>query len=420
MSRRSSLLTLTLVLCTLSCPGCIFGTGKPRDRIGALPFPGPFTLYTTADPNHLGRHRYETLGRIPLLQTDEKERGIIYSRKAGFIDVAHIRESVDWSRYFSRELRKAIKSNRSDLNIAGKNGAHFLITLKYPDGWASLPRDERGALTDELAIRGGQQLAYLTMTWHELITWFGWRKIFLIDEQPSAFTYDDSMSHMIGIRVADRALRDKRRSWDDAVTVALRDVMKEIQACSPVQTDLAVDAVDGLWWKDGQPLKRQFAPPPGDEVSLTPWLVENLPFAHGDAPAEPFTVPSLRDVMGRDCANFFKKIYIEPNIAEADEMKRCIACRMPYFSVDTDLPALLATAQEQITERFGTMVNVPWPNAVEPFPAVAQAKPRVMPAAPTTQPTDDGTTPPSKTDEPIAIPPPTAAAGADAPVPAGQ
>jgi hypothetical protein len=226
---------------------------------------------------------------------------------------------------------------------------------------------------------------------------------------------------MIGIRVANRALRDKRRSWNDAVTVALRDVMKEIGACAPVQTDLAVDAVEGLWWKDGQPLKRQFAPPPGDQVSVTPWLVENLPFARGDDPAEPFSLPSLRDTLGRDCSHFFASIHIQPNIGEADKMKQCIDCRMPYFSEDVDFPALLATAEEQITERFGTMVNVPWPNAVTPIPpaVIARAKPQPLPEAPTTQPADDGITPPAKTDEPVSVPPPrppiSVGAGADAP-----
>jgi hypothetical protein len=79
MRPRASVTLATLVICVSFSAGggCIFGGGgKPRDRIGALPFPGPFTLYTVADPNHLGKHRYGTFGRIPIIQTEEKERGI--------------------------------------------------------------------------------------------------------------------------------------------------------------------------------------------------------------------------------------------------------------------------------------------------------------------------------------------------------
>lgn len=383
------------------------GGGKPRDRIGALPFPGPFTLYTVADPEKLGKHRSGRFGRIPFIQTEEKERGIIYARKAGFIDVAHIREAIDWTRYDAQQLRKAIKSGDTDINIAGKNDARLLITLKYPDGWADLSAAERRVLGEELAVRGAQQLGYLTLTWHELITWFGWRKLFLIDEQPSAFTYDDTMSHMVGIRVAGRALRDRKRGWDSAATVALRDVMREIGAVKPVQTELAVDSVEGLWWKDGEPLKRQFAPPPGDDVSVTPWLVQGLPVVRVDGPVEPFTLPSLRDVDGRDCSGFIASVHIQPNIDEAGKMKRCIDCRLPYFSEDKDIPALLAYAELQMTERFGPVVNVPWPQQAPPTVLARGERPSTPSGTPTTQESaDDGVTPPSKTDE---VPPPVAA-----------
>jgi hypothetical protein len=413
MRPRATATFATLVFLSLCAGGCIFGSGgKPRDRIGALPFPGPFTLYTVADPNHLGKHRYGTLGRIPFIQTEEKERGIIYARKAGFIDVAHIRESCDWTRYFTLQLRKAIKAGKTEVNLAGKNDARLLIDLKYPDGWADLSDGERKSLGEEMAIRGGQQLGYLTVTWHELITWFGWRKIFLIDEQPSAFTYDDTMSHMVGIRVAGRALRDKRGgNWDAAVTRNLKEVMKEIGAVKPVQTELAVDAVEGLWWKDGEPLKRQFAPPPGDDVSVTPWLVEGLPFARVDEPPAPFVLPSLRDVNGHDCSQFIASLHIQPNIDEADKMKRCIRCRMPYFSAQKDLPALLAVAEQQMTERFGEAVNVPWPDQ-SPTMLARSKRPE---AAPTTQEAEDEITPPGKSDTP---PTPVAADGSADQLPA--
>src|SRR5687768_2411742 len=74
--------------------GC---NGAPRGRLGALPYPGMTTLYATADPENLGRHRYGGLPR--LFERDEASRGIIYTARGGFLDVAHVRITVDRVRY---------------------------------------------------------------------------------------------------------------------------------------------------------------------------------------------------------------------------------------------------------------------------------------------------------------------------------
>ena len=360
--RASVTLATLLCLCLLSAGGCIFGGGGKPATASALPFPGPFTLYTVADPEKLGKHHYGRFGRIPIVQTEEKERGIIYARKAGFIDVAHIRESIDWTRYDAQQLRKAIKAGQTDIRIAGKNDARLLITLKYPDGWADMPAAERRVLGEELAVRGAQQLGYLTVTWHESD-----HLVRLAEDLP-----DRRAALGVHVRRHDEPHGRHPRGGPGGATSgaagtarspwALRDVMREISAVKPVQTELAVDSVEGQWWKDGEPLKRQFAPPPGDNVSVTPWLVQGLPMVRVDGPVEPFTLPSLRDVDGRDCSGFIASVHIQPNIDEAAKMKRCIDCRLPYFSEDKDIPALLAYAELEMTERFGAAVNTPWPD----------------------------------------------------------
>src|SRR5262245_33445219 len=90
-------LTRTIFCLLAASAGCSASMGSPRDRHGALPFPGVFTFYRTADAADLGRHRYERMPRV--LRKEEVENAIIYTTRAGFLDVAHIRITVDCARF---------------------------------------------------------------------------------------------------------------------------------------------------------------------------------------------------------------------------------------------------------------------------------------------------------------------------------
>src|SRR5215218_5176260 len=144
-SSLSLLFRATLLLaCAFGAAGC---GDTPRSRLGALPFPGPFTLYTTADPDRLGRHRY---GHSPrFLRADEKERGLIYTTRAGFIDMAHLRMTIDWTRYYTRLLRRAILADRRQVKLAGMEDCPLYVTLNYPTGWSELSADERARFADK-------------------------------------------------------------------------------------------------------------------------------------------------------------------------------------------------------------------------------------------------------------------------------
>ncbi|MGB7156710.1 MAG: DUF4056 domain-containing protein, partial [Tepidisphaeraceae bacterium] len=359
-----TLIALTLIASLSTLAGCAGPIDGPRDRIGALPFPGMFTLYRPADPDNLGRHRYHRTPRV--FRPDEMENGIVYTTRAGFLDVAHVRITIDSVRFCAARMRAAMRERRHVLTLPTIEGSTFFVSLRYPlvgptsapahdaahdagdgaDGAASA-MDDDDRFGDELAIRSGQRLAYLMMTWHEVITWFGHRTVIFIDESPSSFTYDDAMSHVVGLRVAGRALRDRTaRSFDEAVTVALRAELAELGAVSREQTEQAVRAVEGLWWSRGRPLKRQLDVGLVDDA-VRPWLVPGLPFARGEEIAEPFALPTLTEVMGLDCSGFYS-VRIDPGIPEADRMRELLPSGSRLFHADRDLPLLVEATRRQM------------------------------------------------------------------------
>jgi hypothetical protein len=376
MRQRSSISApvsmVMVVLWLAASSGCSGPTDGPRNRIGALPFPGIFTLYHPADPDNLGRHRYDRAPRF--FQPDEAERGIVYTVRGGFLDLAHVRVTIDSVRYCTAHVRAAMRERRDTVILRSNEGSVFIVSLRRlpatTDGSSSgvgagaeALAEAEARVADELAIRTGQRLAYLMMTWHEIVTWFGHRKVMFIDESPSSFTYDDPMSHVVGLRVAGRALRERRsgswRSFDEAVTVALREELAELGAVSPGRTGRAVRAVEGVWWSRGRPLKRQIDVGLSDGA-VRPWLVPDLPFAPDPGPPEPFSLPTLTDVLGRDCSDFYS-VRIDPNIPEGDRMRALLPTRPRLFSADRDVPLLIEAARRQMRRRLAADVDQPWP-----------------------------------------------------------
>jgi len=363
-----------LFLLVVMAGGCAGSAGEtPRHRIGALPFPGTFTLYNAVDPDDLGPHRY---GRMPrVFEPEERERGIIYTTRAGFLDLAHLRITIDWTRYYAGRVRAALAERRERLALPSLDGATFHVALRYPADWDDLPLAERDALADELALRCGQRLAYHMMTWHELITWFGHRRVALIDESPSAFTYDDGMSHVVGLRVAERAIRAcgvaqpfASNAANAAVTTALREELAELGAVSRGETDRAARAVEGAWWSRGRPLKRQLDVGLSDGV-VRPWLVSDVALAGEVEGGESFVLPELDDVLGRDFTAFCS-VQIEPNIAEAKRMRALLPDKPDRFDAERDLPLLAEAARRQMRQRFAADVDRPW---TQPAAAAAAA-----------------------------------------------
>ena len=346
-----------------SAGGC---NGAPRSRLGALPYPGPMTLYKTADPQRLGRHRYGLMRR--LCQTGEASRGIIYTARAGFLDVAHVRITVDQVRYCTRGFRRAVSGDNDKFALRGPNRSVFHVAIRYPADWAALPADEREGLAAEWSLRAGQRLAYLMVTWHELITWFGYRNVPFVDERRSSFLHDDVMSHVIGLRVAERAVRAAGPTSDgfaddDAVTAALDAEMAELGAAAPACTDAAARAVEGAWWSGGQPLKRQ------PDVGLSsgfvrPWLVPGLACAPAPARApevpERFLLPQLDGVLGRDLSASYD-VEIDPNIGEAGRMRRLLPGSPARFDAEEHVPILLREAGAQMRQTIDSAVEEPWP-----------------------------------------------------------
>src|SRR5207237_6907232 len=122
-----------------------------------------------------------------------------------------------------------------------------------------------------------------------------------------------------GTRVGGEAWRTlnvqkpKGVDFNGVVTQLLSTELHTLGAAKPEQTTAAAKAVEGRWWANGKPLRRQL------DIGLTtgrvyPWLISGLSFCP-DAPATPpvYVLPDLADVAGRDFRGLYD-LEIEPHI----------------------------------------------------------------------------------------------------------
>jgi hypothetical protein len=315
----------------------------PRARVGCLPFPGAFTLYSSATVEELGEHSYGD-------GNAETSRGIVYTVRGGFLDVAHIRNTADMTAYIHARVSHAVRAGWGCVRFRGQEPCVYTVELEYPASWAGLSARERAAAEEAYALALSQRLAVQVMTWHEILTWHGYKSTGLVSEEGSAFTYEDGPSHVVGALIAGDALRTagSGAEFEAQVTVLLAQTLEELGAVGKDGLSEAVAAVEGDWWAGGKTLRRHVKT--GLDGPLTAWLAPGLSFDDGSGPAV-WELPDLGDVMGHDCTGL-AAVRIDPKVFEKGKVLRRLAETDDLVCPERDFPVLIADIRSEVGEAF--------------------------------------------------------------------
>lgn len=253
--------------------GCQSAGDKPPTRFGSLPFPGVTSLFAAAEPANLAPHYYRS--RLARPFEVEGDRGIVFTAKAGFVDISHARETLDWTRYVNLQLEHAPVDGET-------RTARFVfekldVAVTAPAELSEMQRIELAAAT-----------TYRLLAWHEISTWFGYSMVPFVSERRSSFTPDDLTAHAIGIRVAREVLRG---SPDLATYERLSGerLEQEIAALEPLPADELAEfcsTLHGVWWSgtDSLVVDANMGLASGVKIPLVPDAVTRQP-----TPAEPLT-----------------------------------------------------------------------------------------------------------------------------------
>ncbi|MBN1125955.1 MAG: DUF4056 domain-containing protein [Sedimentisphaerales bacterium] len=283
--------------------GCAFN--GPRARMGSLPTSTLGTPFIGLDG--LGSHGYH----IGIFEGN----GIVYTCKAGHIDIYHLRGVADNTRHLIKKVKKTLENSKSGFSyhLAFETSTHK-ITFTYPKNWENLSfRDKHQAII-EISEDLGPYLAFQASIWHEILTWFGVRFAGIEPEFNSAFSWEDLFSNLLGARIAVGAVRDSQHSYDKAMTVALQGELEFLGIQSPDIARKASEKMRGSWFTGNlivDTLRRNFDI--GLDGSITPILVPAMIECADDAIAYPVPTRAVLDKYG-----ISMQYEIKPNVFEQE------------------------------------------------------------------------------------------------------
>jgi hypothetical protein len=237
------------------------------------------------DEDTLGKHHFG----IAYLE----KNGIVYTCKGGHIDIAHARIAADNVRYLQDKVKKILlKEEREfDFKLTVEPSTYY-ATLEYPPDWKNLSKKEKSEMIDKLSMELGAYLTYVMTTWHEVLTWFGFKCMAFVPERPSSFSWEDLYSNVFGVRIGVLALQDKRHSFNKAVTIAFEKELHKLGIQSKETAREASEKMRGIWY-DGiliANMKIRNLDIGIDDGFITPMLVPGI---CRDASPEPLPVPKL-------------------------------------------------------------------------------------------------------------------------------
>jgi hypothetical protein len=283
---------------------------EPRNRIGAYPSPTLVTHFL--DPDYLGSHRYE-FGL-------SERNGIVYTCKAGHLDIYHVREAADWTAFLAAITFKHLSKGDAEFSFKLKEGSICFVRLIYPQTWERMaPKDKERAVYN-ISIGLGQYFAYAAGTWHEIVTWYGYKSRGFYPEFPSAFSWEDNFSNLLGSYIGVFGLQDIKHEYDEAVTLALNKELEKLGAQPHDVAKRAAEDVKGRWFSGRVPglidMKRRNFDIGTDDGCVTPWIVPDICECEG-AQAQPYRVPTLDFLLKY---GFSMKFEIEPRVWEKDKI----------------------------------------------------------------------------------------------------
>ncbi|MFG1174532.1 DUF4056 domain-containing protein [Erwiniaceae bacterium CAU 1747] len=226
-------------------PCCAFGYNL-RAKLFGIPVPG-YQLDNIVAPWQTGEHHFNPSFRdtlTSLIGLNNEHNGLVYTHRAGFIDLAHLRDSADNTLWLFSHIwpRMGLATTlKLDDELGQREIRLFAFT---PPADAS----ERYRLAVYLAAH----LAFELAAWHEVAQWYGFESVPGYSEGVSAFSPEDLYSNLLGTRVAIDLLNAGDGAslprYQQAMSGMIPQALAQLQAESPAGTRFRFDMLDRLWW----------------------------------------------------------------------------------------------------------------------------------------------------------------------------
>ena len=334
---------------------------KPKLRSGCLPAPMPKTRYLllpqteVLDPKDIGKHSYSST-------TETEGNGVVYTTRAGIIDIHHVRVAADWTAYLSAKTYESLSqgTDKFTFTTTPTHLTAYHVSIAYPENWRDMDPREKDEICYDLSIRLGQYLTHRSGIWHEILTWFGYKARGFMPDFASAFSWEDPISDLVGVIIGGRAFRemnDTGQTFDETVTRLLNEELAHLDV-QPVETTRDVlKRLDGTWYTTGKIpvpviMKRNF------DVGLDDgYITPLIPFTAGalPGPLTEYRAPSgeVLSVYG-----FTIEVKLRPHEFEKGRILKLVGAKK-YVIPEEHFPIIIAHIRELGVEMYGEKVDSP-------------------------------------------------------------
>jgi hypothetical protein len=320
-----------------SCKSRLGGGGRPVGRIGCLP---AWIGTSYPDPNDLGIH------------SRSEKNGIVYTCRTGPIDLAHLRKAADWARYFAQTSFDYLMQGKTHFSFRLVASSKYFVDLTYPEGWGSMPEETENRIAREVAVDLGRYFAYVGTTWHEIITWFGYKSTLVFPETQSAFTWEDQFSNLLGTCIAGKALENSGSFDKEIFKIEMTSALyEELEMLDVQPPEVARDACKEIG------LKTRHVDI-GLTGEVTPFVVQEVEQCQARE-AQPYPAPSA-DMFAEH--GFSVCLEIAPRVAGGGRILKIAHPEGKGKRVDPEVhfELIMEQIKKEAIERWG-------PNSVDPY-----------------------------------------------------
>ncbi len=236
-------------------PCCAFGYNLKAKLFG-VPVPW-YQLDNVVAPAQTGQHHFNPLfldTLSTLIGLNSEHNGLVYTRRGGFIDLAHLRDSADNTLWLFSLIWSRM-GQATTLKLDDELGQREIRLFSYTPPASATDRYR-------LAVYLAAHLAFELAAWHEVAQWYGFESVPGFSEGVSAFSPEDLYSNLLGTRVAIDLINAGRVAtlphYQQAMSEAIPQALAQLQAESPDGTRFHFDMLDRLWWNSGCRLPDKF------------------------------------------------------------------------------------------------------------------------------------------------------------------
>lgn len=226
-------------------PCCAFGHDLRAELKGVqVPF---YRLDNIVESHQLGTHRYNDSvirGLTSMVGGGSEKNGILYTTQGGFIDTAHVRDSMDMTYWIASQLLQH-QGSAFRVSLSNELARREIVVRPY-----QVPSDPQQAFS--LVVWTAARVAFDLAAWHEIAQWYGFESVPGFSEGVSAFSPEDLYSNLLGVRLAAALLlqgegRDLTH-YNSRATDIITQALDQLGAVSKQNTAQQFDRLDGQWW----------------------------------------------------------------------------------------------------------------------------------------------------------------------------